>query len=103
MSARFRVEDTFLIPTRSIVVAHGQILAGTVYAGQRAVSANGFDAPVNAIEFVLLSATEGRENPALCFKYQSDIELAQWLALDLAGQTLELTDSGPERDRGPAV
>ena len=103
MPARFRVEDTFQIPTRSLVVAHGQILAGTVRAGQRAVSSNGFDAPVGAIELVLLSATDGRENAALCFEYRNELELAQWLALGLIGQTLELTDARAGRDPDPAV
>ena len=103
MSARFRVEDTFHIQTRSLFVAHGRILAGTIRAGQRVVAPTGLHAPVDSVEWVLLSATEGRENPALCFKYQNERELAQWLALDLAGQTLELTDSGAGPDRGPAV
>jgi hypothetical protein len=101
MSARFLVEDTFRIPSRQLFVAHGRILAGTISAGQHVTVPLGLDAPVDAIEWVLLSASEGRENPALCFRYRDEAELAQWQGLGLAGQTLELTDAatGPDRDR----
>ena len=103
MPARFRVENTFNVRIRSIFVAHGQVVAGTVRAGQHGISPVGLDAPVDAIEWVLLSAREGRENPALCFKYRDEAELAQWQTLGLAGQTLELTDGDAGRDQGRAV
>ena len=92
MSARFRVADTFDVRVRSLFVAHGQIVTGAIRVGQRVISPAGLEAPVAAIEVVLLSATEGRENPALGFKYRDDAELARWQGLGLAGQTLELTD-----------
>jgi translation elongation factor EF-Tu-like GTPase len=93
MPARFQVEDTFEIASRRIFVAHGKVLTGTVHRGQQVVVPSGLSAPVDAVESVLLSATEGRENVALCFRYHGDEDLAQWQSLGLAGQTLELTDS----------
>ena len=92
MPARFQVEDTFDIASRGIFVAHGTILHGTVRPGQRVVVPSGLSAPVDAVESGLLSATERRENVALCFRYRADEELARWQSVALAGQILELTD-----------
>ena len=103
MPARFQVEDTFEIASRGIFVAHGTILVGTVCRGQRVVVPSGLNAPVDAVESVLLSATERRENVALCFRYHGDEELAQWQSLSLAGRILELTDGVAGEDRAPAV
>jgi translation elongation factor EF-Tu-like GTPase len=92
MPARFQVEDTFKIASRRVFVAHGKVLAGTVRRGQHVVVPPGLSAPVDAVESVLLSATEGRANVALCFRYNTEEDLAQWRSLGLIGQTLELTD-----------
>lgn len=91
--AQFLVEDTFTIASRGLFVAHGKILSGTVRRGQSVTAPPGLTVPVDALEFVLLSATEGRENVALCFRYRDEEELARWRRLSLAGQTLELTDA----------
>ena len=103
MPAKFLVEDTFKLTSRGIFVAHGKILAGTVRRGQHVVVPPSLTARVDAVEFVLLSATEGRENVALCFRYRDDEELARWRGLGLGAQTLELADSGNGEDRAPAV
>jgi translation elongation factor EF-Tu-like GTPase len=103
MPARFQVEDTFRSETRGLFVAHGRILDGTVRRGQRVVAPPGLPAPVDTVEFVLLSASEGRENVALCFRYRDDEQLAQWQSLGLAGQILELADSVAGEDRAAAV
>ena len=103
MPARFQVDDTFEITSRRLFVAHGTTLAGTVHPGQRVVVPSGLNVPVDAVESVLLSATEGRANVALCFRYRTDEELAQLQSLDLAGQTLELTVGATGGDRAQAV
>ena len=95
MSAHFLVEDTFRLARREIFVVHGRIVHGAVQRGQRVRAPSGLDAPVETVEFVLLSASEGRrENPALVFRYRDMDQLARWEALGLAGQTLELEDGG---------
>ncbi|MEA2761524.1 MAG: hypothetical protein QOD47_808 [Gemmatimonadaceae bacterium] len=94
MSAHFLVEDTFRLASREIFVVHGRIVDGAVQRGQHVRVPSGLDAPVEAIEFVLLSASEGRENPALVFRYRDMDQLARWQALGLAGQMLELQDGG---------
>ena len=104
MSAHFLVEDTFRLARREIFVVHGRIVDGAVRSGQRVRAPSGLDAPVEAIEFVLLSVSPGRENPALVFRYRDVDELARWQALGLAGQTLELEDGGElSRDPDAAV
>jgi len=103
MPARFRVQDTFEIASRQIFVAHGEILAGTLRRGQHVVAPLGLSAPVDAIESVLLSGTEGRANVALCFRYRDRGELAQWQSLALTGRTLELTDARDGDHLAPAV
>jgi len=97
MTARLLVEGSFALPSRRLFVAHGRILDGILRIGQRVRAPSGLDAPVAAVEFVLLSATAGRENPALAFAYQSEDQLSRWQALTLAGRTLELED-----DNAPA-
>jgi translation elongation factor EF-Tu-like GTPase len=104
MLAHFLVEETFSLSSRRLFVVHGRILDGVVRRGQRVRAPSGLDAPVEAIEFVLLSVNPGRENPALAFRYRDVAELARWQALGLAGQTLELADGGElSRDRDAAV
>jgi len=104
MPARFVVEDTFRLSRLGIFVVHGRILDGTIRPGQRVRTPPGLDAPVDRVEFVLLSASEGRENPALTFKYRDEAQLARWQALPLAGQTLELVDGEvPGQHGGAAV
>jgi hypothetical protein len=104
MSAHFLVEDTFPLSSRRLFVVHGRIVDGTVRRGQRVRAPSGLDAPVEAIEFMLLSVSPGRENPALVFRYRDVDQLAQWQALGLVGQTLELEDGGElPRDRDAAV
>ena len=92
MTARFLVEDSFPVRSRRIFVVHGQILDGVLRIGQRVRTPLGLDVPVSGVEFALLSATAGRENPALTFTYESDAQLARWQALAMAGETLELAD-----------
>ena len=92
MPARFLVEDCFEIASRAVFVVHGRILDGSVRRGQRVREPAALDVPVDAVEFVLLSASEGRENPALTFRYSNAAQLARWQALGLRDQTLELQD-----------
>jgi translation elongation factor EF-Tu-like GTPase len=101
--AQFLVEDTFTIASRGIFVAHGKILSGTVRRGQHVAVPLGLTVPVDEVAFVLLSATEGRENVALCFRYRDEEELAQWRRLSLTGQTLELTDTVEGEHRAPGA
>jgi hypothetical protein len=61
------------------------------------------DAPVESVESLLLSATEGRANPALTFTYRDETQVAKWLALGLVGHTLELEDGGDARKPGAAA
>jgi hypothetical protein len=104
MFAHFLVEETFSVSSRESFVVHGRIVDGVVRRGQRVRAPSGLDAPVEAIEFVLLSVSPGRENPALVFRYRDVDELARWQALGLTGQTLELEDGGEfSRDRDAAV
>ena len=86
------VKNTVRLSSRGVFVVHGRIIDGTISRGQRVHRPPGLDAPVAGVEFVLLSASEGRENPALTFKYRDEAQLARGQALDLMGQTLELED-----------
>lgn len=88
--ARFLVENTFPVTSRGVFVVQGSILGGVVHPGQRVKAPAGIDAPVDAIELVLVSATETRDVPGLTFRYRDAAELARWQALDLKGQALEL-------------
>ena len=92
MTAQFLVEETFHLDSRGVFVVHGRILEGTVRRGQRVRAPVELDAPVDEVGFVLLSATEGRENPSLAFKYRDQAQLARWQALGLTGKTIELDD-----------
>src|SRR4051812_23580063 len=83
MFAHFLVEETFSVSSRESFVVHGRIVDGVVRRGQRVRAPSGLDAPVEAIEFVLLSVSPGRENPALVFRYRDVDKLARWQALDL--------------------
>jgi len=94
MRARFLVEDFFCIASRGVFVVHGTIVSGAVQRGQRVRAPFGLDAPVEAVEFALLSASEGRENPALAFRYRDADQLTRWQSLGLIGQTLELEEGG---------
>ena len=85
------VEGTFIVPSRRLFVVHGQIVEGAVRTGQLVVQPVGLAAPVHAVESVLLAASTGRANPALGFEYRDEGELSQWQALELQGETLELT------------
>lgn len=98
MPARFAVEGTFQVVSRGLFVVYGRIADGTVRMGQRVRAPSGIDATVSAVEFVLLSATQGRENPALGLRYRDAGELARWQALNLTGQTLELEEDESEAE-----
>ena len=100
MSARLVVEGTFRLRSRAMFVVHGRILAGFLRAGQRIVAPPGLDAPVAAVEHVR-TATGRRENPAACFEYRDDDQLAAWEALDLVGQTIELETGSSDRHPRP--
>lgn len=60
----------------------------------RSIPRRSSDVPVRSIEYVLLSATERRENVALAFEYHDAAQLAAWEALALPGLTLELEEGG---------
>jgi hypothetical protein len=92
MDARFAVEGTFQLESRRAFVVHGQIIEGVIQVGQHVRAPAGIEVPVSAIGFILLSATEGRENPALSFCYRSEDELTRWRALILNGEVLELEE-----------
>ncbi len=92
MTARFLVNATFNLSSRAVFVVHGQVLEGAVRRGQRVRAPEGLDAEVEQIEFVLISAQKGRENPALVFRYRDETQLARWQSLSLEGQTLVLED-----------
>lgn len=94
MSARFLVEGTFQVRSRRLFIVHGQVLDGTVRVGQVVERPDGLGAAVRAVKFALLSAREGRENPALGFEYRDENELVRWQALALRGKTLELMADG---------
>ena len=96
MSARFLVEDTFTVPSRHLFVVYGQVVDGAVRAGHVVERPGGLEAPVRAVEFVLLSAGERRENPALGFEYRDEGELTRWQALELPGKVLELSGGGED-------
>jgi hypothetical protein len=100
MAARLRVEGTFRLRSRTMFVVHGRILAGFLRVGQRITSLPGLDAPVAAVEYVR-TATGRRENPAACFEYRDDDQLAAWEALDLVGQTIELETGTIDRQPSP--
>jgi hypothetical protein len=103
MLAHFLVEKTFSLSSCQLFVVHGTILDGVVRRGQRVRAPSGLDTPVEAIAFVLLSVSPGRENPALAFRYRDVAELARWQALGLAGRTLKLEDGELPRHRDAAV
>ena len=91
MNAQFLAKESFVIESRCIFVIHGEILAGTIRAGQRALS-RGFDARVDAVESVLLSAATGQAAAALCFRFLDQSQLAQWQGLDLHEAIFDLTE-----------
>jgi hypothetical protein len=94
VSTQFVVEGTFVLRSRSLFIAHGNIVAGRVKAGQRPLAPMELDAVVDAVEFLLRSAGDGREGVALCFRYRDEDQLARWQDLELAGQTIHLEDVG---------
>ena len=94
MSARFEVESTFTIPSRKLFVMFGRIVEGTIRVGQRVVSAPELDAPVAAVECVLLCPKARLEYPALGFHYRDEPELSRWQSLGLRGGVIELADAG---------
>jgi len=103
MPARFLVEDTFRLSNRGVFVVHGRIVEGAIRPGQRVRAPSQLDAPVDGVEFVLLSASDGCENPALTFRYSDEAQLARWQALQLAGQIVELEDADVPGERGRAA
>ncbi|HEX6749797.1 MAG TPA: hypothetical protein VF092_21070 [Longimicrobium sp.] len=91
-SARFRVNGVFSLRSRSIFVVHGEITEGTVRIGQRVLSPEALDAPVHALEFVLVSATTGQDDLALVFRFPDEETLARWTAAVEVGMEIVLED-----------
>ena len=94
MEARFRVHGSFPLRSRSVLAVYGAVSSGAVRAGQRVLAPPGLDAPVDAVEFVLVVARRGRAEPALCFRYETEPDLARWQALVPPGTELVL--HGPD-------
>jgi hypothetical protein len=93
MPGRFLVEETFSLAARGLFVAHGQLVEGTVVARECVTAAGGVRATIGAVEFVLLSAVQGRENLALCFRFRDEAELARWRQAILPGEMLDIRPS----------
>lgn len=94
MKAGFRVHGTFTLSSRSMFVVHGEITSGQVRSGMRVQHPAGLDVPVEGIDSVLLSASEGQEESALTFRYGDEAQLERWRGLRLEGQELQLV--GPD-------
>ena len=90
MSGRFLARGAFQSESRGLFVVHGALLDGMVRVGQIA-SAPGFKARVHGVEHVRLNASE--EDLALTFLPPSHGDVAGWIALQLAGGELTLSEA----------
>ncbi len=97
MSATFRVQDGFELPTRRAYVLRGQVLRGEVLRGMfLGIPLNDsvlMSAPVAAVESV-----EGSEEDSaigLLFHCQDEIDRAMWRGFTSPGEELTLTDDDP--------
>lgn len=91
MKSRFRVEASFPLKSRSIVVFVGSLLDGTVRAGMVFKFRMDSDASgtrmVDAVEFI---AVDGGERIGLCVKYQDHADMDLLLSLKVAGEVLHI-------------
>jgi hypothetical protein len=95
MSARFEIRRAFPLPERELLALAGTVLEGTATAGMTARlrdEESGFEQPVHAVEFLGEEAgAPGPPSPCLTFHARDASRLAEWMALDWEGRTVELT------------
>lgn len=94
MTARFAVDGTLHLAQRRVFVVYGWPIDGRVQAGQLVWSPAGISAPVDAVEWLLHSATAGKQSVALCFAYRDEAELAAWQKVAVEWDILELREPG---------
>lgn len=79
---RFRVRGTSWFQDRRHWIVYGDVEAGEIRPGMTASAVNGdpFAAPVDGLEWMLISASAGIEHRALVFRPRSRRELELWRA-----------------------
>jgi hypothetical protein len=94
MSAKFFVIGSFLVRSRNLFVAVGDATEGTILPGMRIVVDLGnlkLDAGAVACIEVIEIALKGQKYLGLAFTFEDPADLEFLQALDLSGQTLDVT------------
>jgi GrpB-like predicted nucleotidyltransferase (UPF0157 family) len=83
----FQVRDVVHLESRRMFFLFGSIArwGGGVGVGERVVAPPGLDAPIAAVESVLLSAERHESEVGLGFRYADTAELERWMRLPLRG------------------
>ncbi len=89
-AATFLVRGIFILTTRSLFIARGTVVSGTVRAKQRVIDLPGLDAEVESVEERLLDVNGGAPQTALTFHYRKQAQLARWKSLIDQGTLLTL-------------
>lgn len=89
MSARFKVETTFTINSRSFYVLVGNILDGVIQKGMKALlplnNRTSMHMTIDAVEFIDPGGKVG-----LCISYSNDDELGLLDALNIGDEEIEV-------------
>jgi hypothetical protein len=94
MSARFFVIGSFLVRSRNLFVAVGDVTDGKILPGMRIVVDLGnlkLDAGTVAGIEVIEIALKGQKYVGLAFAFEEPADLEFLQTLDLSGQTLDVT------------
>jgi hypothetical protein len=86
-AARLTVRGTWWFASRQFWVVYGDIEAGEIRMGMMARMGDGFEAPVEMIESMLMSGTS---HVALGFRPRSGPELERWRGLAWDGRVMEI-------------
>ena len=94
---KFRVKDTFEIPSRGLFVLAGSIIEGKIQAGMFVHfpfnPSLGMTAKIQYIEFA--RRTGGGEDTCLCIESEPEMNEV-FRSLEIGNETLEVTESGLE-------
>ena len=94
--AHFRIADVWVLGAARRVAVAGAVLDGEVRAGMIARGANGFEAPVRAVEFA--RQADGGEHVTLDLGTPESAPV-QWLVALQALRTLEVSEDPASADR----
>lgn len=92
--ALFKVDHCFVLESRSVFVLAGEITHGQIRLGMKIRLGAADDADeveISGLEFVKFADSRPEAETAVCLRWGSYEQLASFRALNLAGQTLNVS------------